>query len=401
MNLRYRLILSGALLLLARHSMIAQVPPLTCAVTASAPPIVRAEGRAELVSDIVLTCRGGNPATPAAVNVSVFLNTNITSNLTGPGPDETEALLMVDEPQPSPALNLSNGFAFVGQVKGVPSVIPSGNVFTGLRTGVTNQVIFPGVPVVPPGVGTRVFRITNLRALPPQVAATVVTPILAAVAVSGPMAISLTTPVVTVGFVSKGLSFSFAPSGVSLNLKFSEVFASAFKKRIENGAGPLIAVKQNKPGGMHCTESGFNPDFTPVSPGATGAANTGTRLIATITGIPAGIWYILVPNDVTSGQIVAARVPPPYVPPFASGVPIVTGGLAAVPVSAGSAMVLYEVVAAAPYAGINGCAVLDSFLITAQPWPFGSLAGSSATASFAPVDPTPVISAPAPEPRFH
>ena len=131
------------------------------------PLVVRAEGRAELVSDIVLTCTGGNPTMAAPVNISIFLNTNITSNLTGPGPDETEALTLIDEPMPAPALNMSNGFPFVGQVKGIPGVIPSGNVFTGLRTASPNQVIFPGVPVVPPGAGVRRFRITNLRALPP------------------------------------------------------------------------------------------------------------------------------------------------------------------------------------------------------------------------------------------
>ena len=43
------------------------------------------------------------------------------------------------------ASNLSNGFGFIGQVKGIPAVIPSGNVFTGLRTGSVNQVLFPGV----------------------------------------------------------------------------------------------------------------------------------------------------------------------------------------------------------------------------------------------------------------
>jgi hypothetical protein len=137
-----------------------------------------------------------------------------------------------------------------------------------------------------------------------------------------------------------------------------------------------------------------------VTPGATGSANTGTRLAAKITGIPAGVAFILVPNDVTSGQIVAARVPPPYVLPFSNGTPIVTGGTGFVPVTAGTAMVLYEIVAAPPYAGVNGCAVVDTFVIPVQPWPFGSLAGAHATGFFAPSDPTAIISGPAPEPRF-
>ena len=151
---------------------------------------------------------------------------------------------------------------------------------------------------------------------------------------------------------------------------------------------------------IHCTESNFNPDFTSAAPGATGSANTGTRLAARITGIPAIVTFILVPRDVTSGQIVAALVPPPYVPPFASGVPVVAAGMAAIPVAVGSAMVLYEVVASPPYTGMNGCASLDTFVVSAQPWPVGSLAGANATGFFAPQDPTSVISGTAPEPRF-
>ncbi len=399
MNILLRSILFATLLLLALHSAIAQVPTMTCAASTGAVPVVRAEARADLVSDIVLLCTGGNPAAAAAFNLSIFLNTNVTSNLTGPGLDETEAIVLIDEPQPSPAFNTSNGFPFVGQVKGTPGVIPSGNVFTGMRTPAVNQIIFPGVPMVPPGAGTRVFRITNLRAVPPPGGAGP-SSVLAFVSISGPTSIPISSPVQTVGFVSKGLNFGFSPSGVNLNLKFGEGFANAFKKRIENGAGPLAPIKQNRPGIIHCTESGLNPDFTSVAPGAIGSANTGTRLAATITGIPPGVSFILVPNDLVSGQIVAARVPPPYVAPFASGTPIVTAGQGAIPVSAGTAMVLYEVVAGAPYAGINGCATLDAFVITARPWPFGSLAGATATGFFAPSDPTPVISGPAPEPRF-
>jgi hypothetical protein len=220
------------------------------------------------------------------------------------------------------------------------------------------------------------------------------------ISIFGPIAIPITNPVLTLAFVSNGLSFSHSPMGVNLVLKFGEVFPGAFKKRIENGGGPLVPVKQNQPGVLHCTESGLNPDFTGLAPGATGSANTGTRLAAKITGIPMAVMSIIVPNVVASGQIVAALVPPPYAPPFSSGAPIVAAGLTTVPVSAaGTAMVLYEVVAAAPFAGMNGCAMLDSFAITAHPL-MGSLAGASATGFFAPLDPNPIISSPSPEPRF-
>jgi hypothetical protein len=400
MNKLYRPILCGALLLIARHSTLAQVPPLNCVANAPAPPTVRAEGRAELVSDIVITCTGGNPAVKAAINITVTLNTNVTSNLTGPGPDETEALVLIDEPMPAPALNMANGFAFVGQVKGTPSVIPSGNVFTGLRTASPNQLLFPGIPIVPPGVGHRIFRITNVRAVPPPPGPAGGSPILAALSISGPISVPLISPVVTVGFTANGLSFTHAPMGSNQVLKFSELFPSAFKKRIENGGGPLVAVKQNHPGVLHCTESGFNPDFTPVTPAATGSANTGTRLVTRITGIPFFISSVIVPTNVPSGQITAAVVPPPNPSPYATGIPLIAPGTTAIPVSGGAATIVYEVVAAAPYAGINGCGVLNAFSMTVQPWPFGSLAAATVTGFFGPQDPTPIISAPSPEPRF-
>jgi hypothetical protein len=225
---------------------------------------------------------------------------------------------------------------------------------------------------------------------------------MAAIAISGPISVPIVNPVLTVGFVNNGLNFSHFPMGHNLTLKFGEMFPSAFKKRIENtGVGPLTSVKQNHPGVLHCTESGFNPDFTAVTPGATGSANTGTRLGAKITGIPASVTAIIVPRDVTSGQIMAALVPPPYVLPYSAGVPVIAAGSAAIPVAGGTATVLYEVVAGPPYAGINGCAMLDSFSITAQPWPSGTLVNANATGFFAPQDPNPLISGPSPEPRFH
>src|SRR4051794_17537776 len=98
------LMVCGSLLFTA-YSLVAQVPGIACTANAPVPPIVRAEGKAELVSDVVLTCTGGNPAAPVFLNFTLFLNTNVTSNLTGPGPNETEALLLIDEPKPSPATN--------------------------------------------------------------------------------------------------------------------------------------------------------------------------------------------------------------------------------------------------------------------------------------------------------
>jgi hypothetical protein len=174
----------------------------------------------EPLPDLVLSCTGGTP-TPAnavvpATNITVFLNTNITSKATG----ETfttqwdEALLLVDEPNTlqnkpvHPLLNCGNngapdngpsgagvceiisdgnpadtysgapnlhGTSFCGNVGNVVGPVPANtygcgrpNVFQGrYSTPATqfNAITFEGVPIDPPGPNfVRVFRITNLRA---------------------------------------------------------------------------------------------------------------------------------------------------------------------------------------------------------------------------------------------
>lgn len=371
----------------------ASAQSMSCNTSVAAPAALRYEGNAELVSDIVLNCTGGSAGTVHVVNVAVFLSTNVTSNLTGPGADETEALLLVDDPLPAPAANVSNGFAFTGQVKGTAGLPASGNVFTGARTGSVNQMVFLGVPVVAPGAGTRRLRITNLRAVPVIGAAPV--PVLAFLSASGPAVFSILNPVQTVGLPANGLLFTSVPVGTSLRLTFTETFASSFKKRIENTpAGALVPALQNQPGAFYCTESGFTPDFGGTAPGAPGSANQGTRLRAVISNLSPFIPGVVVPNRVVSsgGSLVAARV--------VGGVPTTAGGSVVLPIISGSASVTYEVVAVAPFAGVNGCAVTDSFVINASPWLFGTLANAVGTGRFAPQDPTVVISGPAPEPRF-
>ena len=79
----------------------AQVPPFGCTTSVSVAPIVRSEGYTEHVGDLVLNCTGGQPTTAGQpvpqVNITVFLNTNITSRVLAVNLYD-EALLLVDEP---------------------------------------------------------------------------------------------------------------------------------------------------------------------------------------------------------------------------------------------------------------------------------------------------------------
>jgi len=79
------------------------IPALQCVANAGVPPTVRAEGLTELVGDVTLNCTGGTPtqlgATVPASNVTVFLNTNVTSRILSTSQGTwSEAILMIDEP---------------------------------------------------------------------------------------------------------------------------------------------------------------------------------------------------------------------------------------------------------------------------------------------------------------
>ena len=111
----------------------------TCLANAGVPPIVRAEGITELVGDVVLTCSGGT-ATPAGQpiplsNLTIFLNTNITSRLVGPAANGSEGLVLIDEPYPAPGAQF-------------PVVAP--NPPAGLTPGI--QTYCAVTPATPPGL---------------------------------------------------------------------------------------------------------------------------------------------------------------------------------------------------------------------------------------------------------
>jgi hypothetical protein len=175
-----------------------------CVANAGDPHTIRVEGITELTGDIVLQCSGGIP-TPAGqripqTNVTVTLNTNITSRLLGSG--YQDALLAIDEPVPTlapqnpptsqvpqpvtaPPQNVCFSNTLGGQsnpvncnaelgtyngiAPGLPGAAPSpyqtqANIFVAQNTAV-NQVAWLGIPIDAPGtVIQRTIRITNVRA---------------------------------------------------------------------------------------------------------------------------------------------------------------------------------------------------------------------------------------------
>jgi hypothetical protein len=259
---------------------------LVCTPT-STPQLIRSEGTAELVGDILIDCTGGTPTVAGNVvpqmNLIVYLNTNITSKVVQEGNaavaiNFNEALLLVDEPNQSnppaalllpsrPLLNCGNvGAPDNGPSgPGVCSIVSTGNplqtydgtpyagssscmlvtgaptnqygcgrpnVFQG-RVGSTtgnqaNVLVFNGVPLDPPGPNKGlVLRIKNVRANAAMLGGGS-HPISALVEIQGATAVTVNPQQVTVGQSESGLSASIQPGKT---VRITEGFSSAWKDR--------------------------------------------------------------------------------------------------------------------------------------------------------------------------
>jgi len=229
--------------------------PFTCGVTNGAvTPTLRAEGFTELAGDIVLICSGGAPlqigTTIPTANITVFVNTTVTSRLLSSTTTASEALLLVNEPgstltgygpsvQQTPCVAGGVQVPTVGAgpggcVESVGSVAasaygpqlgvpvngaggnylftgsPGANLFQGITSG--NQVVFNGIPVMAPATSgdTLVLRITNIRVNANGITAGGPTPgaVSASLSLNSSTSLSITSSTLTIGFVQQGLSTS-------------------------------------------------------------------------------------------------------------------------------------------------------------------------------------------------
>jgi hypothetical protein len=292
--------------------------PLSCTANAGVPPLLRSEGVAEEVGQVTINCVGGVPTVIGApiptVNVIIFLSTNLTSRLLPAGsstPSYSEAMLLIDEPQPGAQL-----LCPVNTVCPMTSANGNGDkaTYNGTSTGgvnrynmwaavknAENSVAWLGVPVDPPGSqNNRVIRLVNVRAnasIVPGVGVGLVPPAVSmTISITGTGSLTLTNPVLTVGFVTPGL---IQGKGTTVDLKQCELSSRTFTITAEEGfANAFRAVgttSQNSPGTIYNTES----MFTPGNPANAGVATQATRLMVRFTNIPLGI-SITVPNVIYS-----------------------------------------------------------------------------------------------------
>jgi hypothetical protein len=311
----------------------AQVPPaFSCSGNSGIPRIVQADGLTELTGDVVITCTGGVPTAAGAripaANISLFLNTNITSRLLAS--TWSEALLLLDEPSPSSqfACETSTGVCNAlgdgsgsGKYYGPGSSGTAGNnknVFQGQQTS-GNGLTWSGVPIDPPGAnGSRVIRITNIRANANALGASANTApaaVVASISINSPTSIGINNPTSTVAFVQSGLTASTRNAGntadvtgpVSLSgcaaaqtkiatLRYTERYATAFTRRNVGTTASLPSnlAPQNNLTTTYQTQTGFyNPNLSGAAArgnlGDAGVPDSGTRLKAVFKNIPSGV----------------------------------------------------------------------------------------------------------------
>jgi hypothetical protein len=346
--------------------------PMECWANAGVPPVVRAEGFAELAGELVITCVGGDPAQSLLVDVKAALNVNVTSRIVSTSPEMLEALLLVDEPglarvdsngvagKPAPFCLSPNPTSNAAATACNPSVADQTyqqNTFTAFRgtrlAGVENAVVWTGIPISPPGKDRqRTLRLSNVRVNASQLGASstlITNNIVTSVSVSSA---SMLYPEQTVAVILNGLSFDVrscdganvntgatftqcAPTPVQRDfyanpakagsmpahgaLRFREGFQTVFKPQLVPGQAT------SDPGVVYNGESGFVRPET----GSGGIADSATRLAAHFRNIPAGVRIFVGTTQAAGSTLGSAAV---FVPAGADGAPVPLAAVATRPI---------------------------------------------------------------------
>ncbi len=359
-------------------------PPITCVLNAGVPPVVRFEGESELLGNFIFNCTGGIQGQQLTTNITVFGDIPLTSRILNSSNNASEVLLLVNEPPPAQQVLNQNVFQATAQ-----------------STALSSSFVFQGIPITAPGPdGILVLRIVNLRAdAHAAISGTSTAPQTALVAVQATQ-LTVVNGVLVLGFVYptsfQNLGVNSADGQTTVQASFAEEFASAFKTQVAPGG------IQSTPGVVYNTESGFvNPSLVPGA----GLADSGTRLMLQLEGIPNGVnvyasvsqTSVLPAGDIATAQLTAtdSNGAGPFTP--IGGSSMFGGTYAQIPVSNNGAMAVWEITADDPdqLETLNFQVVLTGMT---QPGlgpisTFGSLAPLNSST-------TPATAADAPLPRF-
>jgi hypothetical protein len=382
----------------------------------SVPTLVRAEGLAEMVGDIKLTCSGviPNPAAGISLNIRATLSQNITSNILSG--TVTEATLVLDKGRPT--AGGFKGYQSVGPPL-VPFTDGSQNVYQAVRISDT-EVEWQGVVLAGPGstVGAEEILLTNIRANASGAGAG--SSISATINITTPTSVAIDNNSLVVANTRTGLTFTatgannfkscLAPSGVAVNLNFTEGFNIAFRPRTNNLAPAPPFNTHQVPSGSYADESGFNPtNFVTaalpgggvlVAPTTIGLANQGTRLVSRIKGVPTGV-TLSAPLTITTLNGLNFSLISGWSSDFSGGT-VATSTAIAID-SLGNGTVVYEAMTyntgtTSPFlTDVLTVPVTASYTVPGTPTSAGF---TTTNGSFAPISTVATASALAPEPRF-
>jgi len=310
----------------------------TCSNPVSGAVLIRAEGTAELTADLSFTCTATASAT---ANVIVFSSLPITSKaLTAGSTTASEAVASITVGATTTSVQ--------GTVSGT-------------------QVTFSGVTIP---TGTNTVVISNIRVNATSLSVTTGTPpaVTESAFISGAGVTAAALAATPVAYALPGLTGIKAGTGASATLnpatcaatsagaasftvQFGENFPTAFKTQGgSSNSTPGSPFTNN-------TETGFVPSSFSLTPGASNAANSATRVKVVFANIPGSV-SIYVPTTLTSGTtgvltltssetgaFSAVSATAPTSGSSGNGLPSGTGApaLAQLTASSNSATAIYEV----------------------------------------------------------
>lgn len=265
----FRLLFASVGLLMAAAVVpVARAGTLTCTPT-TAPVVVRGEGITERTSDIVLTCSGGTPSATMTVDLSIFLNVNITNRL---APGSSNALLGI-------MLTADNG---TGPEQITVPPTPLGQT----------SLSFNGATFMLSPTGSVTLRLAGLRGAAIELGFATNSTMQVLIGSSANASMALTSSQVTVGIPEHGLYDDFSNRNICSQAG-SPLAANpgSFASFLASGAAFTST---------RVTE-GFADSFAPLSDWPSVGADTGTRIIVQYSGFPSGA-QLFVPNVVAGSD---------------------------------------------------------------------------------------------------
>ncbi len=231
--------------------------------------MVHGEGITERTGDIVFTCSGGTADATMTVDLSIFLNVNITNRLAS---RSSNALLGI-------MLTADNGTGPV-QITAPPTLLG--------QTSLT----FNGATFTLSPTGSVTLRLAGLRGAAIQLDFATNSTMQVLIGTSANASMALTTSQLTVGIPQHGLYDDFSNRNIC---------SQAGSPLAANPASFASFLASGSAFTSTRVTEGFADSFAPLSDWPNVGADTGTRIIVQYSGFPAGA-QLFVPNVVAGSD---------------------------------------------------------------------------------------------------